>query len=62
MKSVPLDIFSSRIVAWTLLTLICSRPLRAQSTYAGGLYTAHAGARSRRMVLRMQNRLTKALR
>jgi hypothetical protein len=35
MKSVPQDIFSSRIVAWTLLTLIYSLPLRAQSTYTG---------------------------
>src|ERR1700704_2559845 len=37
MKSVPQGIFSSRSMAWTLLTLICSLPLRAQSTYTGKL-------------------------
>jgi len=37
MKSVPQDMFSSRIIAWTLLTLICSLPLCPQSTYTGKL-------------------------
>jgi Carboxypeptidase regulatory-like domain len=37
MKSDPRDLFGSRIVAWTLLTLIGALPLCAQSTYTGKL-------------------------
>src|SRR5580700_5453043 len=37
MKCVPQDMFCSRVIAWTLLTLLCSLPLGAQSTYTGKL-------------------------